>query len=88
MATRILGPKALWAILVAATLLSYWSWLDSGSGDPRLAGAAVLVIAFGKAWLIGMRYMELDEAILPLRIAYSGWIVVVGAVLLTMTWLA
>lgn len=88
MASRVFGPATLWAALVAATLLSFLSWLDPGSGDPRLAGSVVLVIALAKAWLIGMRYMELGEAIVPLRAAYGIWIIAVGAMLLTMTWLA
>lgn len=86
--THRLPLGATWALLVAATLLSYASWLDAGWIDPRIAGSVVIVIALAKAWLIGMRFMELGEAILPLRLAYALWVLIVGAVLLAMFWQA
>lgn len=85
---RHISLGATWALLVAATLLSYLSWLDASWLDPQIAGSIVIVIALAKAWLIGMRFMELATAIAPLRIAYNLWIVMVGAVLLAMFWQA
>ena len=44
----------------------------------------VLIIAFLKARLIGIRFMELHEAVLALRIAFEAWVVIVCAVLLVL----
>lgn len=81
-------PLATWALLIVATLLSYLSWIDPALLDPLVAGSLVIVIAMFKAWLIGMRFMELGRAILWLRLAYTAWVMVVGGVLLTMFALA
>ena len=88
MSRRRLSPIVVWTLLVLATLLSYASWLDARWGDIRLTGSAVVAIALAKVWLIGMRYMEIDEAIWPLRLAFNAWVLVVGAVLLVMLWQA
>jgi membrane-bound ClpP family serine protease len=77
------SPNVVWLLLVAATLLSYASWAE-GALAPNRAGSAVLVIAFLKARLIGIRFMELHEAVLPLRLAFETWVVVVCTVLLVM----
>jgi hypothetical protein len=88
MIARLSGPTATWLILIAATLISYVSWLDEGWGDPRLTGSIVVAIACGKAWLIGMRFMELREAVWPLKLIFNLWTVGVGAVLIAMFWQA
>lgn len=85
---RLSSPFAIWLLLVGATLLSYLSQLEAMHGNVRLIGSAVLVIAFAKVWLIGMRFMELDEAIPVLRLGYTAWVVVMGAALATLFWLA
>lgn len=77
------SPEFILLLLVAATLLSYASWAE-GAIEPRLSGSVVLIIAFLKARLIGIRFMELHEAVLPLRIAFEAWVVIVCAVLLVM----
>jgi hypothetical protein len=79
---------AVWLLLVGATSLSYAVWIGTRWFGERAGGSAVIVIALAKAWLIGMRYMELDEAALPLRLAYGGWVLLVGAMLLAMFRLA
>lgn len=86
--TRNLRPFAVWLLLVAATLLSYAAWIDDGWVGQRAAGSAVIVIALAKAWLIGMRYMELDEAARFLRLIYGGWVLLVGTTLVAIFWLA
>lgn len=86
LAKGLSSPTATWLTLLGATLLSFVSWLDAGRVDGQLAGNAVIVIAMGKVWLIGMRFMELDRAFPPLRFAFNLWVIVVGAVLLTMFW--
>jgi hypothetical protein len=77
------SPEFVWLLLVLATLLSYASWAE-GALEPNRAGAAVLIIAFLKARLIGTRFMELREAVWPLRAAFEIWVVAVCVVLLVM----
>jgi hypothetical protein len=74
---------AVWLLLVAATLVS---WETREASDPRLATSAVLVIALMKARLIGLEYMELRRAPLPLRIGFEVWVLVVCAALLALYW--
>jgi len=77
-----------WLVLVGATAVSFLSWLDTGLGNQRLAGSAVLVIAFFKARLIALKFMELADAVLPLRLLFEAWVIVAAAVLLVLFWQA
>ncbi|KFG90938.1 hypothetical protein BV98_001305 [Sphingobium herbicidovorans NBRC 16415] len=77
-------PVLIWVILVAATLLSYLTWINPAILNPSIAGSIVMLMAMAKAWLIGMHFMELRAAVRPLRLAYSVWVLVVGVVLLVM----
>lgn len=77
------SPDFVWLLLVVATLLSYVSWAE-GALAPNRTGSVILIIAFLKARLIGIRFMELHEAVLPLRFAFEAWAVIVCAVLLLM----
>ena len=56
----------------------------SSSRTKPSGGSVVLIIAFLKARLIGIRFMELHEAVLALRIAFEAWVVIVCAVLLVL----
>ncbi|WP_340314512.1 cytochrome C oxidase subunit IV family protein [Rhizorhabdus argentea] len=82
------SPLSIWVLLVALTLISYISWAESSVADARLAGTAVLLLAFLKARLIGLHYMELRDAVLPLRILFEAWVVVVCSTLVVMFWAA
>jgi hypothetical protein len=82
------SPVSIWVLLVALTLLSYISWAESAVVDAHLAGTAVLLLAFLKARLIGLHYMELRNAVLPLRILFEAWVVVVCSTLMVMFWAA
>src|ERR1700733_6953032 len=73
---------AVWLVLVAATLLSWES--ARSSGDYRLASSAVLLIAFLKARLIGLEFMELRAAPRVLRSIFEAWTVVACAGLLAL----
>jgi hypothetical protein len=79
--TRI---TAVWLILVVATLVS-WESARAGS-DQGLATSAVLAIAFVKVRFIGLEFMELRTAPLPLRLAFELWLLVVCSVLLALYW--
>jgi caa(3)-type oxidase subunit IV len=75
---------AVWLVLIAATLFSWES--ARSSGDYRLASSIVLLIAFLKARLIGLEFMELRAAPLQLRLIFEGWTVVACAGLLALYW--
>lgn len=82
------SPIAVWLLLMLLTLLSYASWAEAALADGPIAGSAVIVIAFLKVRLIGHHFMDLREAILPLRIVFEAWAVIVCVLLLGMFWVA
>jgi hypothetical protein len=83
------GPSALgfargragvsWLVLIAATLLSYALGAEHG------VGSAVVVVLFGiaaiKVRLIGLDFMELRSAPMPLRVAFESYCLVLWGVL-------
>lgn len=76
---------AIWLILVLASFLTWWLGTDDyedRSGD-RLAVAAVIVIAFLKAYLIGMEFMEVRGAPAVLRALFTGWVGLFSAAITT-----
>ena len=77
---------AAWLLLGLATLVS-WESARSDAGL-RLATSAVLAIAFVKARCIGLEFMELRTAPLPLRLIFEAWVAVVCAALLALYWLS
>jgi len=70
----------VWLVLLAATLLSWES--AHSSGEYRVASAAVLLIAFLKARLIGLEFMELRAAPRVLRFIFEAWAVAACGALL------
>ena len=65
---------ALWLVLVALTILSLEFFLGIAAGENRrVASTAVIVIAFVKVRIVGLDYMELRNAPLPLRILFEAW---------------
>ncbi|MCW3040456.1 MAG: hypothetical protein JWM31_2361, partial [Solirubrobacterales bacterium] len=46
--------------------------------------AIALVLAFGKAWIVGHEFMELRHAPPLLRRVFAGWVLVVGTTLTVM----
>jgi hypothetical protein len=71
----------VWLVLVAATLASWSLGSGHGSSGAQAASLAVLVVAFLKVRLVGLYFMELRAAPVPLRMAFEAWVVVVGGVL-------
>ena len=67
---------AVWAALVGATALSWWLGAEHGVRDARLASLLVLLVAFAKVLAVGMYFMELRRAPLPLKLLFGGWCVV------------
>jgi cytochrome c oxidase subunit IV len=77
----------VWAALVAATLVS--SVLGtSAHGGVQVATAGALAIAFLKVRYVGLDFMEVRGAAAPLRAAFEGWVLVVGAVVVGLYLLA
>lgn len=71
---------AVWMLLVAATLLTWWLGTDHpfASANIRLASALAIVIAIVKVFLIGLDFMELRDAPKALRRAFTAWAVILG----------
>jgi caa(3)-type oxidase subunit IV len=72
----------VWLVLLAATLLSWES--AHSAGEYRLASTVVLLIAFLKARLIGLEFMELRAAPRVLRFIFEAWVVLACATLLAL----
>ena len=68
-----------WLILVAATLASWALGADHGTGS--LVAVAVLAIAAVKVRLVGLDFMELRHAPIPLRAAFEVYCVALWALL-------
>ena len=68
-----------WLILVAATLASFALGADHGTGS--LVAVAVLAIAAIKVRLVGLDFMELRHAPIPLRVAFEVYCVGLWALL-------
>ena len=86
LATPFRRITAVWLLLVLATLLS---WESAHLGDDhRLSTSIVLVIAFIKARFVGLEFMELRDAPLPLRLIFELWVLLACAALLILYWLS
>jgi hypothetical protein len=74
----------VWAALVLLTCGSFWLGVDHGLGTARGALAVILVIALGKAWLVGRYFMELRHAPRWLQGVVDTWLLVTGGVVIGM----
>lgn len=68
-----------WLLLVAATLASWLVGADHGTGS--LVAVLVLAIAAVKIRLVGLDFMELRHAPVPLRAAFEIYCLTLWAVL-------
>lgn len=66
----------VWIILVLFSFASFTvlpsAWLHE---DNHWTAIAVIAIAFFKVRMIGLEYMELRKAPLPLRLCYESWVI-------------
>ena len=62
---------ASWLVLIAATLVSWVVGADHGTGS--MAAVVVLAIAAIKVRLVGLDFMELRHAPIPLRAAFESY---------------
>jgi hypothetical protein len=70
---------ASWLFLVAATVVSWAVGAEHGTGS--MVAVLVLGIAAIKVRLVGLDFMELRHAPIPLRAAFEGYCVAMWAVL-------
>ncbi|NVN49930.1 cytochrome C oxidase subunit IV family protein [Mycolicibacterium hippocampi] len=70
---------ASWLVLIAATLVSWVVGADHGTGS--MAAVVVLAIAAIKVRLVGLDFMELRHAPIPLRAAFECYCVGMWALL-------
>jgi predicted membrane channel-forming protein YqfA (hemolysin III family) len=76
---------AIWLFLVAATVFSLSLFEEFNSTEARrYVGVAVIGIAFVKVRFIGLDFMELRRAQVPLRLAFEVWLLVIAGTLMTM----
>lgn len=68
-----------WLLLVAATVASWLVGADHGTGS--VVAVVVLAIAAAKIRLVGLDFMELRSAPVPLRTAFETYCVALWAVL-------
>jgi len=73
----------VWLGLVCVTGVSWWLGTDHSAAH-KLATIVVLGVAFTKVRFVGMYFMELRGAPLPLKLIFQGWCVVVCTTLLIM----
>jgi hypothetical protein len=76
---------AVWFLLIAATLLSWrvgtGSAPDAGGGR-TLSTLAIFLVAGVKVRLVGLWFMELREAVTPLRLAFEVYVLAVFAMMI------
>jgi hypothetical protein len=67
---------AIWLILILASFLTWWLGTNDSRDQlsDRVMIAAVVVIAFLKAYLVGMEFMEVRGAPAVLRGLLTGWV--------------
>jgi heme/copper-type cytochrome/quinol oxidase subunit 4 len=73
----------IWFVLIVATLISWKIGTDHGV-HAHLATVIVVLVAFIKVRFVGLYFMELREAPLPLRGIFEGYCLVVCTTLVIM----
>ena len=72
------GPfLAVWFVLIAATLLSFWLGTDHGLSSVEARSIVIMLVAFIKIRFVGLYFMELRTAPLPLRALFETYCLVV-----------
>lgn len=72
------SASAVWLFLVLATVVSWALGTDHGFVDSHTtASILILVVAFAKVRFVGLYFMELKDAPVPLRLLLEAWCLVV-----------
>ena len=74
----------IWLILIAATLVSFWLGTDHGLASVTSRSVPILMVALIKVRFVGLYFMELRDAPLPLRLLFEGYCLIVCTTLLAM----
>ncbi|WP_370942241.1 cytochrome C oxidase subunit IV family protein [Amycolatopsis sp. cg5] len=75
---------AVWLVLILATVLSwllFWASGDRAAAGAPVSSATILIVAFVKARLIALHFMEVREAPKAMRALLDVYCVVVCGVL-------
>ena len=75
---------AVWALLVAATLVSWQLGHGVGFDTAKSAGVAILVVTFIKVRFVMLDFMELQGAPRWMRLSGQGWIVLICSLLIVL----
>jgi hypothetical protein len=80
----------IWLVLVLLTGFSWWlsspGNVQSSSG-PSLATASMFLVGFIKVRMVGMHFMELKQAPLPLRLLFEAWALIACVAIVGLYWL-
>src|ERR1700749_586749 len=77
------GPfMVVWFVLIAATLLSWYLGAERGVQNAHLATVLIVIVAFIKWRFVGLYFMELRDAPVPLRLIFEAQCLTVCAVVL------
>jgi hypothetical protein len=76
----------VWAVLVAATLFSWF--LKGGAVSARVGATAVILIAAFKINLVVSHFMELRWQPAPFRLIVTGWLGIVTTIIIGGYWAA
>jgi Prokaryotic Cytochrome C oxidase subunit IV len=77
---RLDTQTGVWLILLGATVLAAVLGLEQAGASPAV-GLVLLAVAFVKLRLVGLYFMELMTAPLPLRLLFEGYVAGVFIVL-------
>ena len=67
----------VWILLLALTFGSFTIGIEQGSGFAAQAALIIIGIALFKVRLIGLHFMDLRSAIVPLRMMFEGYLIAV-----------
>jgi hypothetical protein len=77
------GPfMVVWFLLIAATLLLWYLGAEHAVPNAHLATVLILIVAFIKWRFVGLYFMELRDAPVPLRMLFEAQCATVCAVVL------
>ncbi|MCW2856610.1 MAG: hypothetical protein JWR52_2225 [Marmoricola sp.] len=74
----------VWFALISATFATAGLGLEQTAGGAATVGVLLLAIAFTKIRLVGIHFMELGSAPLPLRLLFEGYVLVTFTVLVVL----
>jgi hypothetical protein len=67
----------IWLLLLAATALSWGLGVTAIVHATRVAGTAIIVVAFLKIRLIMLEFMEMRHAPIFMRIGCESWVIAI-----------